>query len=631
MRASRLDGDLEDDSVPQEGDTINAYVISTNKKGCFLRISRSIEGRVILKELADGYLHDPEALFPMGRLVIGKVKTVNAGKQKGKQKLAAMLDIDMRESQLLKDEGMLKLEDVKINEKYRGIVSRVEDYGVHVKLEHSEVCGLVHKSECSDGFIKEVKELYDPGDLVKVLVIKVDMDRRKIGLSMKASHFEGDVDSDDDISLEDSDAEKMDTDEDEDDSDSNSDDENYVSKLAKKMGGGSSNEADVGDSDSGSSDEESEGIDDKLKGDDDESDDSSTSTGGELDSKEVMDTDVGFQWDAVPTDDKEVNESSSDESDDDMEDDDDDEDAPGKSSHNSRKKAASRRREEEEVSKREKALADGTADANPETAADYERLLASDPNNSEQWIRFMAFYLSLADMEGCRRVAKRALERIDFRQEGDKLNIWTALMTMELKFGGDFESTVENACQQSNPKHVYLRACEILQKSGSRTDRVEGLYEKMCKRFRSKKSVWLAYLTYLLKLGRHHDAHALLKRALLSLPQYKHVETMSKLAQLEFEYGSRERGRTVFDGILSKYPKRLDILFVFVDKEIKCGELKAVRSLLKKTAETNSKLNDKQMKKLFRKWMKIEEEFGDAETVETVKDAARAYVERTSK
>lgn len=621
LRPSRLEGDLEDDELPEENDMINAYVVSTNKKGCFLRLSRNVEGRVILKELADGFLHDPVTSFPIGRLVVGKVKAIKDGKKKGKaKKNTTIVDIDMRESQLLKEDEKLKFADIKVEEKYKGIVSRIEDYGVFVRLDNSEVSGLVHKSECSDNFIKSVKGLYDPGDLVKILVIKKEDEGKKLGFSMKASHFEGDEDSEDESSVDDDedaeDAEMEDVDDEDEaieaaDSDADSEDEDYVSKLAAKMLAGDDDED--GSNDDENSDEDS---------DEDEDDDNDNDA-----AKTAMDTDVGFDWGTTPAQEKNDDE----EEDSDDESDDEEEDVVGKSGHNSRKKAASRRQEEEEVSKREMALADGTADENPETAADFERLLASDPNNSERWIRYMAYYLSLADMEGCRRVAARALDRIDFRQEGEKLNIWTALLTMELKFGGDFEATIDKACGQNNPKQVYLRVCELLEKQGGGAERADKMYEKMCKKFRSKKTVWVAHLSYLLKRGRHQKAHALLKRALLSLPSYKHVETMSKLAQLEFEHGSKERGRTVFDGILSKYPKRLDLLFVFLDKEIKAGEIRAARALLQKTSESATKLTDKQMKKLFRKWMKMEEEHGDDETQEHVKDVARSYVERTSK
>ena len=106
---------------------------------------------------------------------------------------------------------------------------------------------------------------------------------------------------------------------------------------------------------------------------------------------------------------------------------------------------------------------------------------------------------------------------------------------------------------------------------------------------------------------------------------------MSKFAQSEFEHGSVKRGRTFIDGSLSKYPKRLDLLFVFVDKEVKAGELVAARPLLKRTVESSNKSTDKQMKKLFCKWMKMEEALGADESQENVKNATRAYVERTSK
>ena len=623
LRTSRLEGDLEDDELPQIGDAVNAYVVNTNKKGCFLRLSRNVEGRVLLKELADGFLHDPEVSFPMGRLVVGLVKAIKDGKSNGKTRIGTIVDMDMRESELLKDRAMLKYGDIKVNDKYKGIVSRVEDYGVFVKLENSDVSGLVHKSECSDNYVKSVKSLYDPGDLVKVMVINFADDGKKLALSMKASHFEGDTDSDDDSSMDDEE-ERSDGNlegdlEDEviQDSDVNSDldsdDEHYVTKLASKMVVNEVNDNEDTDDDSDSEDDgdNESGVHDDDKG-----------------MKAVMDTDVGFEW--GPTLSEPVKDMEVDESDDEEDVDDDEEDITGKQGHSSRKKAAARRREEEDVAKREKALADGTAEENPETAADFERLLASDPNNSESWIRFMAYYLSLADMEGCRRIAARALDRIDFRQEGERLNIWTALLTMELKFGGNFDETIDKACKQNNPKQVYLRACELLEKDKSNADRAEQMYERMCKKFRSKKTVWVAHLTYLLKQGRHQEAHALLKRALLSLPSYKHVETMSKLAQLEFEHGSKERGRTVFDGILTKYPKRLDLLFVYVDKEVKAGEVLSARNLFQKTAESATKLSDKQMKKMFRKWIKMEEEFGDEETQENVKNVARAYVERTT-
>lgn len=57
------------------------------------------------------------------------------------------------------------------------------------------------------------------------------------------------------------------------------------------------------------------------------------------------------------------------------------------------------------------------------------------------------------------------------------------------------------------------------------------------------------------------------------------VKTISKFAQLEFKLGDAERGRTIFEGIMDSYSKRLDLWFVYVDMEIKQNNTAAVRAL----------------------------------------------------
>ncbi len=635
LRESRLEGDLDDDEAPEEKGIVHAYVVNTNKKGCFLRISRFIEGRVILKDLSDSFLPDPVAMFPPGRLVVGKVKQVRAekGTKNRQRKSIKTVDMNLRESVLLEDNDTVMFEDIKEGEKYDGVVTRIESYGVFVRLQNSKVSGLVHLSECSDDYIKNLSALYDPGDLVKVLVIRVDEEEKRIGLSMKASHFEDDdSDSDSDDSSVDSEDEDVTSnavkfvDEDEDDSD----DENYATKLANKMKK-LEDESDSEGSNSGSSDEESSDSDGSSH-DDSDSDDELV---------EKMDADVGFDWGTTGTTKSSINEDESDSSSSDESDSDED---VAKTGHKSRKKATAKKLEEKEIAKMEQRLADGTADENPETAADFERVLASDPNSSENWIKFMAYHLSLADIESARAVASRALDKIEFRQEGEKLNVWTALITLESKYGTpkSFNEAIDRASQHNNPKQVYLRICELLEKDvvNSHGDiavikRADEMFTKMCKKFKSKKTVWISHFKYLLKNSRQDEAHKLWKQSVKSLPDYKHVETMSKFAQLEYEYGSPERARTIFDALLDKYSRRMDLLFVYVDKEVKHGEVEVARKLFEKTlnppaGKKKSKFNDKQMKSLFKKWYRMEDEHGDDETRMQVKVAAKEYVERSN-
>jgi rRNA biogenesis protein RRP5 len=634
LRPSRLQGDLDDDPEPQTGDVIQGFVVVTNKKGCFVRMSRKVEGRSTIKELCDGFLPNPEIAFPAGRLVVGKVKNTKTVQKQGeypKDAVRLQVDLDMRESVLFQEqENRLVFGDVSVGEKYRGTVQRVEDYGVFVQIDNSNVCGLTHVSECRDDFVRNLSALFNPGDPVKVLVIKKDEEEQKVGFSMKASHFvdeddssESSIDSDmevtsenDDVLMKDLPKLQAETDDEE---EIDSDDEN----LATKLTAGMRSVNDGGESDS----------------DDSKDDDDSSSEEAETRKLNVLDTDVGFSWGASSLEMSRADTvgrgtDSSDEGDSDSDSDDEQDDGPSKS-HNSRKRQAQKRHEEQETSRREMALADGTADENPETAGDFERLLAGDPNNAELWIRYMAFHLSLADIPAARRVADKALERIEFRQEREKLNVWSALLKLEYKYGSDttFVAAIDRACNQNNSKQVYLRACGILEsdlEDNSVNDpnavaRVDDLFATMCKKHKNKKKAWLAHLHYLLKQARHQEAHALMKRAMLSLASHKHAETMSKFAQMEFELGSPERGRTLFDGLLVKYPKRLDIFFVYLDKEVKYGTIDHARSKLETKVEERN-LSDKQMKSLFKKWYRLEEKYGTGDSQEHVKESARKYV-----
>ena len=51
----------------------------------------------------------------------------------------------------------------------------------------------------------------------------------------------------------------------------------------------------------------------------------------------------------------------------------------------------------------------------------------------------------------------------------------------------------------------------------------------------------------------------------------KHVNLISKYGMLEFKHGNPENGRTMFEGIVSNFPKRMDIWAIYMDMEAKYG------------------------------------------------------------
>jgi len=81
-------------------------------------------------------------------------------------------------------EGVEKIEDVRPGMKLPGIVTNITAFGVFVDIGvHQD--GLVHISELSDRFVKNPSEVVKVHQKVTVTVLDVDLQRRRIALSMK--------------------------------------------------------------------------------------------------------------------------------------------------------------------------------------------------------------------------------------------------------------------------------------------------------------------------------------------------------------------------------------------------------------------------------------------------------------
>ena len=79
---------------------------------------------------------------------------------------------------------VLEMKDLKPGMKLKGTVRNVIDFGAFVDIGvHQD--GLVHISQMADRFIKHPLEVVSVGDVVDVTVISVDMDKKRIQLSMK--------------------------------------------------------------------------------------------------------------------------------------------------------------------------------------------------------------------------------------------------------------------------------------------------------------------------------------------------------------------------------------------------------------------------------------------------------------
>ena len=151
----------------------------------------------------------------------------------------------------------------------------------------------------------------------------------------------------------------------------------------------------------------------------------------------------------------------------------------------------------------------------------------------------------------------------------------------------------------------------------------------MVKKFSQDPRVWLNCATFLFDtLAAPHRARDLLPRAMQALPKHHHLDLTSKFAQLEFRSpnGDPERGRTIFEGLLSTFAKRLDLWNVILDLEIKLGNTEQIRRLFGRV--TGSKLKPRKAKYFFKKWLEWEEKEGDERSRENVKARAAEFVRK---
>ncbi|KAK6536454.1 rRNA biogenesis protein rrp5 [Arthrobotrys megalospora] len=444
------------------------------------------------------------------------------------------------------------LAEYKVGDFVDGHVRKVTDYGCFIVIEGSDnVSGLCHKSQMSNEKDVDPQKLFAEGDLVKAKVLKVDRNKGRISFGLKASYFEG------------------------------LPDEELVPKapveeqLIIQADSDEEMEDDEEEQEGGVKLDAADGV--TISG----IDRPSTSffskfTANWAAGADAMDAMFG------PTDAS------------DSEDEDDGSKKPKK------KKSAIKVDLTGELDTRQ-----------PQTASDYERLLLADPNDSLLWMAYMAFTVTGGDVVTARAISERAVKKIDHRNEDSKLNIWLARLNLELEFGTPetLDVAFKNACQYNDGKKVHQGLVSVYIQTGKH-EQADELFQSMVKKFSQDEKVWINYMTYMMEHKRGDDARIMLSRALQAIQDTKvHPVLTLKFAQLEYKSGEIEKGRTLFEKLLSAYPKRLDIWNVYIDLEAKQeGGIDVVRRLFPRVLAAG-KLNAKKANGVFNKWMELEERF----------------------
>lgn len=138
--------------------------------GLFVNLG-GLDGLVHISELSWGRIEDPREVYHEGQRI--KIKVLNVDRDR--QRIALSIKA------LAPDPWGIAPEKYKEGTLVEGKVTQVVDFGIFVELEPG-VEGLLHNSELGD--VEQRNEL-TPGERVLVKVIRVEPDRRRIGLSVR--------------------------------------------------------------------------------------------------------------------------------------------------------------------------------------------------------------------------------------------------------------------------------------------------------------------------------------------------------------------------------------------------------------------------------------------------------------
>ena len=163
-----------------EGQVITGKVRNLTDFGAFVEIEDGIDGLIHISDMSwtKRVEHPSEVL------------------QKGQEVEVAVLNVDVERQRLSLGLKQLRpnvwdqfIESHKVGDQIEGVVTNVTNFGAFVELQ-AGLEGLLHVSEIADRHVKDPSDELKVGDTLEVRILKIEMDSRKIALSLRESSEE---------------------------------------------------------------------------------------------------------------------------------------------------------------------------------------------------------------------------------------------------------------------------------------------------------------------------------------------------------------------------------------------------------------------------------------------------------
>ena len=159
----------------QSGMRLKGVVSSIVDFGAFVDLG-GIDGLIHISELSWNHVNHPSEVVKVGQEVEVQVLDVDLNRER----------ISLGLKQTTEDPWRTLVSKFPIGQIVEGTVTKLVAFGVFVDLGDG-VEGLVHISEMANAHVELPSQVCKVGDVVQVKIMEVDMDRRRISLSMKSA------------------------------------------------------------------------------------------------------------------------------------------------------------------------------------------------------------------------------------------------------------------------------------------------------------------------------------------------------------------------------------------------------------------------------------------------------------
>ena len=157
----------------QPGDIVEGQISNIVDFGAFVDLD-GMDGLIHISELSWSHVNHPSEILSIGNTVQVKVLDIDRDRQR--------ISLGLKQTQ--EDPWQRVVDTYNVGDELEGKVTKVVAFGAFVEILEG-VEGLVHISELAQHHVENPREIIQPGDDVKVKILEIDSERRRLSLSIK--------------------------------------------------------------------------------------------------------------------------------------------------------------------------------------------------------------------------------------------------------------------------------------------------------------------------------------------------------------------------------------------------------------------------------------------------------------